>query len=235
MFCNFLINNIIHHLESFHSLLFSNSHVLLLQGNWPETVVKEEQSFAGVHTQKCCHVFIVRKCCTETNKSNIFLGGLNVTDSSVEYTSLELRNRNKWENKEGHVHIHKVDIETNTYGQLGIILPVTHKLQWVYPWLTEIPAPIGSQEVIGHTLERGDPNCTGLTIHTDTRQILTNHEWKLEDVSLTSWDRTCAGISINWGWLKKQDNACIVTWRWVPLVQVPYRREVNEFHPWSWV
>ena len=68
----------------------------------------------------------------------------------------------------------------------------------------EIPAPVGSKEVARHTHEMligqclpgcrlgplvivsGDPTCTGLITQPELRRILTNQQWVLVDMTVTS-------------------------------------------------
>jgi len=81
---HFLIDNFIHYLEPFHSFLLSDANILLLQWNWSERVVKEEQTVVKVDTEKPCNITIVWQRRRECHQPHILLRRLYVTDRPVK-------------------------------------------------------------------------------------------------------------------------------------------------------
>lgn len=80
MFHDFLINNLIHNLKSFHSFLFSDSNELLFKRHGTVAVIKEKQTLGSIDSQECRYVLIIRQSSTESNKADFFLGCLNITN-----------------------------------------------------------------------------------------------------------------------------------------------------------
>ncbi len=99
-------------------------------------------------------------------------------------------------------------------------VPCCNTISSVHPWLADLAAPIGSQEVVDHTHKwwqligqhlpgcrlgplvnvSGDPTCTDLITQPELRQTLTNQHWGLVGVSVTSGDPTGAAKPVNQGW-----------------------------------
>jgi len=59
LFDDLLINNLIHHLETFHCLLLRDANELLFKGHWPEAVVEEEQTLGRINPEESGHVLVV--------------------------------------------------------------------------------------------------------------------------------------------------------------------------------
>lgn len=83
VFHHLLIDNVIHQLKSFDSFFLCYANELLLQRHWSETVVKEEETFFGIHPKKRGHIFKVRQSCTQAHKANVFLSCLHVSNCSA--------------------------------------------------------------------------------------------------------------------------------------------------------
>ena len=66
-------------LQTLYGLLLGDANVLLLERHRTEAVVKEEETFAGVHTEECSDVLVVGECGTQTNETDLVLGCLHLT------------------------------------------------------------------------------------------------------------------------------------------------------------
>lgn len=86
VFNHFLIDNIIHDLESLHSLLLSDSNKLLLQWYRTETVVKEEETLSGVNSQESGDIIKVGQRGAQSNQSHVLLCRLYVSNCSAMRT-----------------------------------------------------------------------------------------------------------------------------------------------------
>lgn len=111
MLHNFLIDDLIHNLETLNGLLLCDSYISLFQRHRAETtqrktcnihklihknifslqtldflhfspVVEKEESLGRVHTQTGGHILIVRQCGTKTDKPHILLCQLYIPDGS---------------------------------------------------------------------------------------------------------------------------------------------------------
>ena len=84
MLQHLLVDNLVHDLEPLDGLLLCDTDKLLLQGHGPETVVKEEETLGGLHPQEGSNILVVGQCGREPDKPHVFLGRLDVSDSSRE-------------------------------------------------------------------------------------------------------------------------------------------------------
>ena len=55
---NLSFNKVLY-LQSLHWFFLCDTNILLLQRNWPKTVIKEEQALWRIHTHKGCHIFVI--------------------------------------------------------------------------------------------------------------------------------------------------------------------------------
>ena len=80
MLHHFVIDDLVHHLEPLDSLLLRDANVLLLQRNWSERIVEEEEAAVKVDTEKPGNVAVVWQSCRQCHQAHVFLCRLNVTD-----------------------------------------------------------------------------------------------------------------------------------------------------------
>ena len=80
----FLVANFIEQHHALDSFFLSYSHVNLFKRHWSVALVEIMESRLWVHTQKSCHVLVVRQSGAESDDADKLRSLLNLTDSTTD-------------------------------------------------------------------------------------------------------------------------------------------------------